>query len=443
MKLNKMGIILLAGLFLYGCAPSADMEPESYFSISDDNESYYNAIIEDTLNSFYWRYDSDSIYYEEDIVPSDEAILACSDSNGYNMSGDKGKSCIKASANLLYFNRESAGTVYFYFVGNSLSGLYYTPFNTNIPCSLHVRNAYLIPDSFSSIETSEEEAEYTVKNSPYMTAAGMFDSVTKGGVSYSIFTDGVKLMIYRSDSSASLSLYKTIDYSGEGLIPISATFINDTTESAVLLGTETHSDEGTSTIIVPEKIVIFDSDFNASESEIAAEDSDIYSVGYDNGYLMVARSRYIDYYPVTGTAVGLKQGSYYVGKSVTGMEITDMDGDGQLEYIFTDGLDLFIFHKDNTLFKCIWSTHFSIDSFENFIYTGDMNRDGVKEIYVFDSTGTTSKYAVGENGMYTENENIEYGQRYHIADFNGDGDSDCLLITGADVNTCELRIVNG
>ena len=124
MKLNKMGIILLAVLFLYGCAPSADMEPESYFSISDDKESYYNAIIEDTLNSFYWRYDSDSIYYEEDIVPSDEAILACSDSNGYNMSGDKGKSCIKASANLLYFNRESAGTVYFYFVGNSLSGLW-------------------------------------------------------------------------------------------------------------------------------------------------------------------------------------------------------------------------------------------------------------------------------------------------------------------------------
>ena len=62
MKLNKMGIILLAGLFLYGCAPSADMEPESYFSISDDKDSYYNAIIEDTLNSFYWRYDSDSIY---------------------------------------------------------------------------------------------------------------------------------------------------------------------------------------------------------------------------------------------------------------------------------------------------------------------------------------------------------------------------------------------
>lgn len=200
-------------------------------------------------------------------------------------------------------------------------------------------------------------------------------------------------MIYRSDSSASLSLYKTIDYSGEGLIPISATFINDTTESAVLLGTETHSDEGTSTIIVPEKIVIFDSDFNASESEIAAEDSDIYSVGYDNGYLMVARSRYIDYYPVTGTAVGLKQGSYYVGKSVTGMEITDMDGDGQLEYILPTVLTCSYSIKI-ILSLSIWSTHFSIDSFENFIYTGDMNRDGVKEIYVFDSTGTTSKYAV-------------------------------------------------
>ena len=443
MKLKKIGIIILAGLLLSGCTSSSNSDDDGVFSISEDKENYYDSIIEETLNSFYWRYDSDSIYYEDDVVPEDEDILACSDSNGYNMNSDKGKACIKASANLLYFNRESAGTVYFYFVGSDLAGLYYTPFNTDIPCSLHVRNAYLVPGSFTNIESSEPESEYTVKNSPYITAAGMFDSATINGVSYSIFTDGEKLMISSSDASSSLSLYKTIDLSSEDLIPISAAFINGTTESAVLFGTETYSDEATSSVVVPQKIVIFDSDFNATETELSAEDSDLYSVGYDNGYLLVARSRYMDYYPVNGTSIGLKQGSYYIGVSASGMDITDIDGDGQTEYIFTDGLDLFIYHRDDTLFKCIWSTHLSIDSFENFIYTGDLNRDGVKEIYVFDSTGTTSKYAIGENGLYTENENIEYGQRYQVADFNGDGESDCLVITGADVNTCELRIING
>lgn len=441
MKLHKIGIALLTALFLSGCASSTDEGQEPVFSISEETEDYYNSVIENTLNSFYWRYDSDSIYYEEDFVPDDEAIFACSESNGYNMEGDKGLACIKASANLLFFNREFAGTVYFYFVGDSLSGIYYTPFNTDIPCSLNVRNAYIVPNSMTAVETSEPDTEYTAGNHPYVNAAGLFDSITINGVSYSLFTDNSKIMVYRGDSS-SLSLYKTIDLSSEGLIPVSAAFINGTTECAVLFGTETYSDEGTSPIIVPQKIIIFDSEFNSSGTEIISEDSDIYSVGYDNGYLLVARSRYMDYYPLSGTSVRLKQGSYYIGKSVSGMKITDIDGDGQTEYIFTDGLDLFMYHRNDTLFKCIWSTHLSIDSFENFISVGDLNRDGVKEIYVFDSTGTTSKYVVGENGMYTANENIDYGQRYNVADFNGDGNSDCLIISGADVNTSELRIIN-
>lgn len=443
MKLKKIGMILMAGLLLSGCVSSAENESETVFSISDETEARFDSIIEETLNSFYWRYDSDSIYYEESTVPDDEDILACSESNGYNMESDAGKNCVRASANLLYFNRESAGTVYFYFVGNSLSGLYYTPFNTNIPCSLHVRNAFFSPGSLTAVESSAEDAEYTVKNVGMLPVLGMFDSTVADGVAYSMFTDGDKIMIYRSDASSSLSLYKTIDMSGESLLPMSAAFINGTTESAVLFGTEAFTDEGSAPIIIPQKIVIYDADFNPTENEILAEDSDLYSVGYDNGYLIAARSRYMDYYPLTGTSVGYKQGSYYIGVSVTGMELSDIDGDGETEYIFTDGLDLYIYHRTETLFKCIWSTHFSIDSFENFIYTGDLNRDGVKEIYVFDSTGTTSRYVIGENGMFTENEDIEYGQRYHVADFNGDGNSDCYMMQGADVNTSELRIING
>ncbi|MPN05362.1 hypothetical protein SDC9_152612 [bioreactor metagenome] len=155
---------------------------------------------------------------------------------------------------------------------------------------------------------------------------------------------------------------------------------------------------------------------------------------------MVARDKSIDFYALNGTQISPKQISYYLGKSVIGMKLADLDNDGVTEYIFTDGQDLYIYHKTISVFKCIWSTHLSIESFEKYIYAADLNNDGVKEIYVFDSTGTTSKYVIGENGMYIKNDNIDYGQRYQIADFNSDGNLDCIVIGDEDSNTQELRI---
>ena len=101
---------------------------------------------------------------------------------------------------------------------------------------------------------------------------------------------------------------------------------------------------------------------------------------------------------------------------------------------------LFIYHRTDTLFRCVWSTHLSIDSFEDFIYAGDLNGDGVKEIYVIDSSSTAAKYAIGEKGMYIDNEDITYGQSLHIADFNGDGLSDCLVSYGQDADSMEMRL---
>ncbi|MCD8036820.1 MAG: VCBS repeat-containing protein [Clostridiales bacterium] len=445
MRFKKIRLFILAlavlGAFS-ACSSSSDDGSESVFSISDESESIYASLIESTLNSFYWRYDSDTIVYSAGTIPSDEETLECSAQSGYDMSFDSGKDCIIAEANLLYFNREVAGTVHLFFIDDNLEGIYYTSSDSNVPCSLYIRNAYLTASPFSGFETDKEDTEYTVKSIQRVSLDGIFDSTTVDGVSYSIFTDGTTITINRSDSNTPIYTYKTIDLSGDDLVPISAAFINNTTEMAVLYGTEASSTDGSSPIIVPQKIIIYDSDFNATESEISADDSDCYSVAYDNGCLLVARSRSIDYYPVSGTTVSSKQTSFYIGKSITGMEIEDLDGDGETEYILTDGMDIYIYHKTLSVFKCVWSTHLSIDSFEKYIYTGDMNCDGIKEIYVFDSTGTTSKYELGEKGLYTSNENIDYGERYHLADFDGDGISDLLIIAEADVNTQEMRILN-
>ena len=440
MKLKKLLAAVLPALLLFGCVAPAEEDEETVFQVSDEDGAYYASVIEETLNSFYWRYDSGSIFYEEDVIPDNEEILTCSQNDGYDLERYVGDNCIKASASLLYFNRQPAGTVYFYFVGQKLAGLYYTPFSGGIPCSLDVRNAYMLPGSFTNMESADPVFEYNASYIGETSVTGMFDSTVIDGTSYSIFTDGRILSIYRGNGSSAISLYKTVDLTEEGLIPMSAAFINRTTESAVLYGIETYSDEGSSHIIVPQKIIFFDSDFNATESEISSTENDLYSVGFDDGNLVMSRGKYIDYYSLSGTSPGVTLASYYIGRSISAMRICDLDGDGQTEYIFTDGLDLFIYHRTDTLFRCVWSTHLSIDSFEDFIYAGDLNGDGVKEIYVIDSSSTAAKYAIGEKGMYIDNEDITYGQSLHIADFNGDGLSDCLVSYGQDADSMEMRL---
>ena len=441
MNIRKICILIFGILLLSGCSSAENSESETVFTLSEEKQEIYDNLIEETLNSFYWRYDSDSITYFEEAIPSDEEILTCSLESGYDMSSDKGKVFTAATADLLYFNREAAGTVYFYFDNNSVNGMYYiSPANT--PCSMHVRNAYLIPEAFSKAESRTDDAGFTAFPASGLSVEGILDSTTVDGISYTAFSDSKKIIINQSDASSPVKVIATIDYSKDMIVPISAAFINSTNELAVLYGIETYSEEAIDPIVVPQKIMFFDSSFNPSDTEITAENSDLYSIGYDNGYLLVARSRSIDYYPVSGLNLGRKEFAYFIGKSITGMEISDLDGDGTSEYILTDGMDMYIYRKTDTVFKCIWSTHLSIESFENYICTGDLNRDGVSEIYVFDSTGTTSKYEIGAGGLYTNNENIEYGQRYHIADLNGDTLTDCLLIEGADINNEEVRIIN-
>ena len=103
------------------------------------------------------------------------------------------------------------------------------------------------------------------------------------------------------------------------------------------------------------------------------------------------------------------------------MHITDLDGDDTLEYFLTDGFDLYLYQKRDTGFIKIWSTHLSIKSIEGGIYSGDLNRDGVKEIYVCDTTGTAIRYILTENGLAIKNDDIVYGQVIYAMDLNGDG----------------------
>ena len=57
---------------------------------------------------------------------------------------------------------------------------------------------------------------------------------------------------------------------------------------------------------------------------------------------------------------------------------------------------------------------------------GDLNRDGVLELYLTDNYGSAIRYTLGQWGLVTRNEDIDYGEILVVADLNGDGQSDCI-----------------
>ena len=78
--------------------------------------------------------------------------------------------------------------------------------------------------------------------------------------------------------------------------------------------------------------------------------------------------------------------------------------------------------------------HDIINSFENDIYAGDLNRDGVKEIYICDMFGTTIRYVIKDYGIATKNDDIDYGYRYLVCDFNCDDIDDYIFIDSLNEN---------
>ena len=92
----------------------------------------------------------------------------------------------------------------------------------------------------------------------------------------------------------------------------------------------------------------------------------------------------------------------------------------------TDGFDLYMYRKTLMGYINIWRTHITVENFTVYIYSGDLNDDGIKEIYISDITGTAVRYVLTEKGLITRNEDIEYGNNIYSGDFNGDGKDDYI-----------------
>ena len=408
-------------VYLTACTDNREEETE-VFSISEETATEYEEKVDKLLYDNYWRYDSSSISFFKGIVPENteqnKAMFASSTAMGLNMENNAGKEATVATALLLYYNGETAGLLYCYFVRDRLVGAYYVGGYDNGIYSLEDRNLFLADGHFSKYETDAPFAEFHGKKSTFP-SEGFCDigqDAQGNALAANISEDG-RLSLYRYRNY--FSRYRNI-YLQRGLVVESAAFLDE--GMAVILSrliTE-GAEESENTHTSSEKLVFLNRNFALTAESIDLSHGTYTCVGFDGTELFLMNNKTLECYKREEQGWTLCN-QYYLEHGASYIHITDLDGDGTLEYLITDGFDLYLYHKTEVGLIKIWSTHLGIKSIESSIYTGDLNRDGIKEIYVCDTTGTAMRYILTPKGITIKNDDIVYGQMIYAMDLNGDG----------------------
>ena len=110
-----------------GCSGERNQQQETTaFTLSSKEQESYKQTINDVLNSFYWRYDENSLAFFQEKLPdqdSGEDIYKASELSGYKLNSKSGDDVIVATVDLMHFNGQKAGLGYFYFDKHKLIGL--------------------------------------------------------------------------------------------------------------------------------------------------------------------------------------------------------------------------------------------------------------------------------------------------------------------------------
>lgn len=433
----KLTYGLLLGVCLLGLTSCQPKEVEQSFSLTAEEQDAFTAQIDAVLDEFYWEYDKDSLTFAGGVVPQDTSenerlFSASAILPEYDLRTKAGSPAVMAMAELLHHNGDIAGDVTFVFVQDTLSGVYYNGGYDRAPYSLTERNPFLENGKFIAYENWQGVTETGFIDGRGSLPAGGFTAQGKdqnGSPITASIVDG-NIEIYHL-SGQTLSRYRTLSPPGD-LEAISATFVKESGMDylAVLLAEVIESDglgEGEKVFTRAEKVIIYDETFT-SNSEIVLADTGVTAVGAQGDKLFLFADQSMDIYK--NSPEGWQRlARNTLRHNVTQCHVSEMDGDDQPEIFMTDGMDLYLYRYFETgLFK-IWSSHLGVESLYGSLYSGDLNRDGVKEIYVCDATGTTVRYLLTEKGLRSSNEDINYSQAIYPFDWNGDGLSDYWMET--------------
>ena len=425
--MKKRLLALLSLFLLAGCGA----EEEQTISLTAEEQQAYTETINDVMEEFYWDYDRASLSFGAAKVPENtekNARLFDASADGeYNLKRKAGQDAVLAEAALLHYNGDGAGTLQCWFVGGNLSGVAYTGGFDKAHYSLKERNPFLADGAFQAYEN------WTGMRSAFSEGSGEFSP--EGVYSTGKDANGNTLAVSIQDGSAAvyryaggLSRYRKFSY-GKGLEATSAAFLNGKdARLAVLVSSieESGESDAEKTYSRAERIMLYDENLQVA-GEIPLEGELCTAIGAEKNTLYLFIDKNMDIYEQKGDAWE-RTGSRKLKHPVSQFHAADLDGDGQKEYMMTDGKDLYLYHFNGGSFRKIWSTHLGVENFYGPITSGDLNGDGVKEIYTCDTTATTIRYILTEKGLQTANEDIDYGECIYPCDFDGNGKADYWFV---------------
>ncbi|MFI3173684.1 MAG: VCBS repeat-containing protein [Bacillota bacterium] len=443
-KIGGLCCVLALLFMLVGCD---EVVEEVAFHLTPEQQTNYTTQIKSAIEAHYWQYDRDSLSFSEmqlpEVLSETTDIVVASAQADYALQRYAGQSGVKATATLLHHNNDTAGTAEFLFVRDTLVAVYYRGGYDYSVYSLKERNPFLYDGGFVAYENwTGIQGEYDPLQGEFPENEIVITGKNDASSDILLDVDTHTLQSFGQLGSRFSSLNQVkLD---EGHEFLGATFVQFGKETllAVLLRMEDFvtlrnevislDDEGESVVTFEEeqvlrdveKVFFYDSDLRFV-AEVFLDSADYTCIASDDETLLLFSSRTMEFYSIVLDEVGKYtmelMDRAVMRTTVKQCHVVDIDGNGEKEYMMSDGLDFYMYqHKGAGLLK-IWSTHLGVESLYGTITSGDLNGDGVQELYINDATGTTIRYILTEKGLMSSNADILYGQSIVPCDVNGDG----------------------
>ncbi len=438
-----LGIGLAALLLFAGCGQEEVEEP--IFSITEEERTAYIKEMDDLCYDYYWSYEKDSLIFLQGEIPAEPEYFTATAAVGMELEEVAGEEAVLGIANLLHYNGDVAGELCCWFLHDELVGTYYLGGYDNSPYSMLERNPFLADGGFVAYENWTEMDEGFKEFGGTLPADGFVSSgYDDRGTPVVANISGNTLGIYGL-SGTYLSRVRSQKFdTNQELIGASLLQLDREAAVAVLLTemeeiTQENADGEEEVLTIwTEKVLVYSLDWELL-GEVPLQGYGYTGIAKDKDELLLftadAMERYL-YDDETWTKIGKS----YLKHGVTQAHIVDLDGNGEEEYFLSDGLDLYVYQKRETGLVKIWSTHLGVENLYGSLYSGDLNRDGVSEVYLCDATGTTIRYILTERGFRSSNEDIAYGEALYVFDFNDDGLDDYWCVESGAMNTGNLFV---